>query len=109
MLDLRVRRTLFNSLVEILSSSLASKQLKTYLSSLVKMKRKKKYVMFEESPPDNFDPSNPMAMLEMREHIMREKWIKIQKTKIIKEKLNGATTSKASTTFRTPRPPRPQI
>ncbi|KAL5161216.1 NADH dehydrogenase [ubiquinone] 1 beta subcomplex subunit 10-B [Glycine soja] len=55
------------------------------------MGRKKGYVEFEESPPDDFDPANPykdpVAMLEMREHIVREKWIQIEKAKIIREKL----------------------
>ncbi|TKY44708.1 NADH dehydrogenase of ubiquinone 1 beta subcomplex subunit 10-B [Spatholobus suberectus] len=55
------------------------------------MVRKKGYVEFEESPPDDFDPAHPykdpVAMLEMREHIVREKWIQIEKAKIIREKL----------------------
>jgi NADH dehydrogenase (ubiquinone) 1 beta subcomplex subunit 10 len=56
-----------------------------------KMGRKKGYVEFDDSPPDDFDPANPykdpVAMLEMREHIVREKWIQIEKAKIIREKL----------------------
>lgn len=56
-----------------------------------RMGRKKGYVEFEESPPDDFDPANPykdpVAMLEMREHIVREKWIDIEKAKILREKL----------------------
>ncbi|RYR07640.1 hypothetical protein Ahy_B05g075036 isoform A [Arachis hypogaea] len=55
------------------------------------MGRKKGYVEFDESPPDDFDPENPykdpVAFLEMREHIVREKWIQIEKAKIIREKL----------------------
>ncbi|TYJ98989.1 NADH dehydrogenase (ubiquinone) 1 beta subcomplex subunit 10-B [Cucumis melo var. makuwa] len=47
--------------------------------------------MFDESPPDDFDPENPykdpVAMLEMREYIVREKWIDIEKAKILREKL----------------------
>ncbi|KAH0975942.1 hypothetical protein GBA52_017841 [Prunus armeniaca] len=68
------------------------------------MGRRKGVVDFDESPPDDFDPANPykdpVAMLEMREHIVREKWIDIEKAKIIREKLVGATASKASTTSR---------
>ncbi|PON43363.1 NADH dehydrogenase [ubiquinone] 1 beta subcomplex subunit 10-A [Parasponia andersonii] len=52
---------------------------------------RKKGVVFDESPPDDFDPENPykdpVAMLEMREHIVREKWIAIEKAKILREKL----------------------
>lgn len=55
------------------------------------MGRKKGTVEFEETAPDDFDPSNPykdpVAMLEMREHIVREKWIDIEKAKILREKL----------------------
>ncbi|OIW16010.1 hypothetical protein TanjilG_04545 [Lupinus angustifolius] len=55
------------------------------------MGRKKSYVEFDELPPDNFDPEHPykdpVAMLEMREYIVREKWIQIEKAKIIREKL----------------------
>ncbi|XP_068308252.1 NADH dehydrogenase [ubiquinone] 1 beta subcomplex subunit 10-B-like [Pyrus communis] len=55
------------------------------------MGRKKGAVDFDESPPDDFDPANPykdpVAMLEMREHLVREKWIDIEKAKIIREKL----------------------
>lgn len=54
------------------------------------MGRKKATVEFDETAPD-FDPSDPykdpVAMLEMREHIVREKWIDIEKAKIIREKL----------------------
>lgn len=46
---------------------------------------------FDESPPDDFDPEHPykdpVVMLEMREHIVREKWIDIEKAKILREKL----------------------
>jgi NADH dehydrogenase (ubiquinone) 1 beta subcomplex subunit 10 len=52
---------------------------------------RKKGVEFDEAAPDDFDPSNPykdpVAMLEMREHIVREKWIAIEKAKILREKL----------------------
>ena len=52
---------------------------------------RKKGVEFDEAAPDDFDPSNPykdpVAMLEMREHIVREKWIDIEKAKILREKL----------------------
>jgi NADH dehydrogenase (ubiquinone) 1 beta subcomplex subunit 10 len=52
---------------------------------------RKKGLEFDESPPDDFDPSNPykdpVAMLEMREHLVREKWIDIEKAKILREKL----------------------
>ena len=55
------------------------------------MGRKKGFQEFDESPPDDFDPENPykdpVAMFEMREHIVREKWIDIEKAKIIREKL----------------------
>lgn len=55
------------------------------------MGRKTGVAEFEESPPDDFDPSNPykdpVAMFEMREHIVREKWIDIEKAKILREKL----------------------
>ncbi|CAL1406503.1 unnamed protein product [Linum trigynum] len=55
------------------------------------MGRKKGVAEFEESPPDDFDPSNPykdpVAMLEMREHIVREKWVAIEKAKILRERL----------------------
>ncbi|XP_058104000.1 NADH dehydrogenase [ubiquinone] 1 beta subcomplex subunit 10-B-like [Magnolia sinica] len=47
-------------------------------------------VEFDESPPD-FDPSNPygdpVAMLEYREYLVREKWIDIEKAKILREKV----------------------
>ncbi|MCL7039486.1 hypothetical protein MKW94_005441 [Papaver nudicaule] len=52
---------------------------------------RKANVVFDESPPDDFDPSDPykdpVAMLEMREHIVREKWIDIETAKILREKL----------------------
>ena len=52
---------------------------------------RKKGVVFDEGPPDDFDPENPykdpVAMLEMREHLVREKWIHIETAKIIREKL----------------------
>ncbi|KAJ1296116.1 hypothetical protein BS78_01G274400 [Paspalum vaginatum] len=55
-----------------------------------KMVRKAK-VEFDELPPDNFDPKNPygdpVAMLEYREHLVREKWIQIETAKIIRERL----------------------
>ncbi|CAN1159195.1 NADH dehydrogenase [ubiquinone] 1 beta subcomplex subunit 10-B [Linum perenne] len=55
------------------------------------MGRKKGVAEFEESPPDDFDPADPykdpVAMLEMREHIVREKWIDIERSKILRERL----------------------
>ncbi|TKY68556.1 NADH dehydrogenase of ubiquinone 1 beta subcomplex subunit [Spatholobus suberectus] len=80
-------RTLFNSLTKISPSLLALKRLKTCLTSLIRMGWKKGYMEFEELPLDNFDSMNLAAMLEMWEHIVREKWIQIKKTMIIKEKL----------------------
>jgi NADH dehydrogenase (ubiquinone) 1 beta subcomplex subunit 10 len=54
------------------------------------MGRKAK-VEFVDSPPDDFDPKNPyadpVAMLEYREHLVREKWIQIETAKIIRERL----------------------
>ncbi|KAM0022604.1 putative NADH dehydrogenase [ubiquinone] 1 beta subcomplex subunit 10 [Helianthus debilis subsp. tardiflorus] len=51
---------------------------------------RKNEVVFDEQPPD-FDPANPykdpVAMLEMRDHIVREKWIDIETFKIIRNKL----------------------
>ncbi|KAJ9550260.1 hypothetical protein OSB04_014305 [Centaurea solstitialis] len=51
---------------------------------------RKKEVVFDEQPPD-FDPANPykdpVAFIEMREHIVREKWIDIETSKIIRDKL----------------------
>ncbi|KAI3827123.1 hypothetical protein L1987_01187 [Smallanthus sonchifolius] len=42
---------------------------------------RKKEVVFDEQPPD-FDPADPykdpVAMIEMREHMVREKWIDIE-------------------------------
>ncbi|KAE9586047.1 putative complex I subunit NDUFS6 protein [Lupinus albus] len=58
---------------------------------ILRMGRKKGKVEFDEFPPDNFDPENrykdPVVYLEMREHIVREKWIQIEKAKIIREQL----------------------
>ncbi|ESQ48061.1 hypothetical protein EUTSA_v10022379mg [Eutrema salsugineum] len=55
------------------------------------MGRKKGLPEFEETAPDGFDPENPykdpVAMVEMREHIVREKWIQIEKAKILREKV----------------------
>ncbi|KAL8171604.1 hypothetical protein V2J09_023408 [Rumex salicifolius] len=52
---------------------------------------RKKVVEFDELPPDDFDPANPykdpVAMLEMREHLVREKWIDIEKAKILRERV----------------------
>ncbi|ONI21011.1 hypothetical protein PRUPE_2G045100 [Prunus persica] len=46
---------------------------------------------FDESSPDEFDSANPykdpVSMLDTREHTVREKWIDIEKAKIIREKL----------------------
>jgi NADH dehydrogenase (ubiquinone) 1 beta subcomplex subunit 10 len=50
-----------------------------------------KGVKFEESAPEDFDPSepykDPMAFLEMREHIVREKWVAIERAKILRERV----------------------
>ncbi|KAK3229413.1 hypothetical protein Dsin_001294 [Dipteronia sinensis] len=50
------------------------------------MGRKKGTVEFVETASDDFNPSNsfkdPVAKLEMREHIVREKWIDIKMAKI---------------------------
>ena len=55
------------------------------------MGRKKGLTEFEETAPDGVDPANPykdpVAMVEMREHIVREKWIQIEKAKILREKV----------------------
>ncbi|KAL2462858.1 NADH dehydrogenase [ubiquinone] 1 beta subcomplex subunit 10-B [Forsythia ovata] len=55
------------------------------------MGRKKGVLFSDEGPPDDFDPDNPykdpVAMLEMREHLVREKWIDIEKAKILREKV----------------------
>ncbi|KAK1564746.1 hypothetical protein Q3G72_010573 [Acer saccharum] len=60
------------------------------------MGRRKGTVEFDETAPDDFDPANPykdpVAMLEMREHIVREKWIAIEKAKILREKLKCTST-----------------
>ncbi|KAF9592597.1 hypothetical protein IFM89_016207 [Coptis chinensis] len=52
---------------------------------------RKKEVEFDEGPPDDFDPKNPykdpVAMLEMREYLVREKWIQIETCKILGEKV----------------------
>ncbi|XP_076941331.1 NADH dehydrogenase [ubiquinone] 1 beta subcomplex subunit 10-B-like isoform X1 [Bidens hawaiensis] len=51
---------------------------------------RKREVVFDEEAPD-FDPAKPykepVAMMEMREHIVREKWIDIETSKIIRDKL----------------------
>ncbi|XP_031474447.1 NADH dehydrogenase [ubiquinone] 1 beta subcomplex subunit 10-A-like [Nymphaea colorata] len=48
-------------------------------------------VKFDEGPPDGFDPNDPyadpVALLEQREYLVREKWIDIEKAKIIRERL----------------------
>ncbi|KAA8542703.1 hypothetical protein F0562_023798 [Nyssa sinensis] len=52
---------------------------------------RKKGVEFDEGASDDFDPENPykdpVAMLEIRGHMVREKWIDIEKAKILREKL----------------------
>ncbi|KAK8655951.1 hypothetical protein V6N13_108513 [Hibiscus sabdariffa] len=64
------------------------------------MVRKKGVAEFEETAPDDFDPANPykdpVAMLEMREHIVREKWIDIEKAKILRDKVSTSTPPAAS-------------
>ncbi|KAK1269040.1 NADH dehydrogenase [ubiquinone] 1 beta subcomplex subunit 10-B [Acorus gramineus] len=48
-------------------------------------------VQFEEGPPEDFDPANPyadpVAFYEQREHLVREKWIAIEKSKILRERV----------------------
>lgn len=55
------------------------------------MGRKKGATLIHDGPPDDFDPENPykdpVAMLEMREYLVREKWIDIEKAKILREKV----------------------
>lgn len=55
------------------------------------MGRKKGTVLQHDGPPDDFDPEHPykdpVAMLEMREYLVREKWIEIEKAKILREKV----------------------
>ncbi|KAM0975994.1 hypothetical protein EV1_018726 [Malus domestica] len=52
---------------------------------------KKGVVDFDESSPDDFDLANsykdPVVMLEIKEHLVREKWIDIEKAKLFREKL----------------------
>lgn len=52
---------------------------------------RKSGVEFDEGPPDDFDLANPykdpVAFLEYREYLVREKWIAIETAKIIREKL----------------------
>ncbi|PHT72773.1 NADH dehydrogenase [ubiquinone] 1 beta subcomplex subunit 10-B [Capsicum annuum] len=52
---------------------------------------RKKGVEFDEGAPDDFDPNNPykdlVAFFEMRKHLVREKWVDIEKAKILREKL----------------------
>ncbi|KAI6674200.1 hypothetical protein NL676_002106 [Syzygium grande] len=65
------------------------------------MGRKKGTVEFDESPPDDFDAANPykdpVAMLEMREHIVREKWIDIEKAKILRDRVKWTAATLPST------------
>ncbi|KAK8500628.1 hypothetical protein V6N13_032577 [Hibiscus sabdariffa] len=69
------------------------------------MVRKKGVVEFDETAPDDFDPANPykdpVAMLEMREHIVREKWIDIEKAKILRDKVSTSMPPVASVGERT--------
>ncbi|KAL6514665.1 hypothetical protein OROGR_020244 [Orobanche gracilis] len=55
------------------------------------MGRKKGVHLVHDGPPDDFDLENPykdpVAMLEMREHLVREKWIDIEKAKILRERV----------------------
>ena len=55
------------------------------------MGRKKGTVEFDELPPDGYDPENPykdpVVYFDMREYQVREKWIDIEKAKILREKL----------------------
>ncbi|GJP54296.1 hypothetical protein CLOM_g15745 [Closterium sp. NIES-68] len=46
---------------------------------------------FDVTPPDDFDPSNPyadpVAMLEHREWLVREKMVAIERAKLLREQL----------------------
>jgi NADH dehydrogenase (ubiquinone) 1 beta subcomplex subunit 10 len=46
---------------------------------------------FEETPPDDFDPEHPykdpVAFFEQRDYLAREKWVKIEKTRLVREQL----------------------
>ncbi|MCO5578773.1 hypothetical protein L7F22_032619 [Adiantum nelumboides] len=50
-----------------------------------------KGVKFDEEPPEDFDPADPykdpVAFLEMREFVVREKWIAIERAKILRERV----------------------
>ncbi|KAL3692927.1 hypothetical protein R1sor_006578 [Riccia sorocarpa] len=46
---------------------------------------------FDESPPEDFDPAkpyaDPVAMIEQREYIVREKLIAIEMSKVLRERV----------------------
>ncbi|KAL2635439.1 hypothetical protein R1flu_006918 [Riccia fluitans] len=46
---------------------------------------------FDQSPPEDFDPAkpyaDPVAMLEQREYIVREKLIAIEMAKVLRERV----------------------
>ncbi len=52
---------------------------------------KEDYPKFEETAPDDFDPAkpyaDPVAFIEQREHLVREKFVEIEKAKILRERL----------------------
>ncbi|XP_022774791.1 uncharacterized protein LOC111316859 [Durio zibethinus] len=68
------------------------------------MGKKKGVPKFEEMAPHDFDRADPyedsVAMLEMKEHIVREKWINKEKAKILRDKSGGVITFKESTISR---------
>lgn len=62
------------------------------LAALATMVFKSDYPKFDqEAPPDDFDPArpyaDPVAMLEQREYVVREKLIQVEKAKILRERL----------------------
>ncbi|EFJ19389.1 hypothetical protein SELMODRAFT_39227, partial [Selaginella moellendorffii] len=50
-------------------------------------------VEFDLDPPENFDPADPhgdpIAFIEMRDWIVREKWIGVERAKILRERLRA--------------------
>jgi NADH dehydrogenase (ubiquinone) 1 beta subcomplex subunit 10 len=52
---------------------------------------KEDYPKFDETAPDDFDPAkpyaDPVAFIEQREHLVREKFVEIEKAKILRERL----------------------
>ncbi|CAI9113580.1 OLC1v1014208C1 [Oldenlandia corymbosa var. corymbosa] len=83
----------FSYICSVLTASVAERKIGEINKQRPKAKKmgRKKGVVFDEGAPDDFDPENPykdpVAMLEMREHIVREKWIQIEKAKILRERV----------------------